>query len=83
MSLKVYGSLTFCRIEGHVEQVRTIIAAKNKTRVANILGVSPYVVKSEWTETGNKEEHRVALRAPGVVFIKWKGEFVRRRSVVK
>lgn len=60
----VYGGLTF--VDGR--QVRTIVAAKNRTQAARLIGESVHSFKQYWSVTGNETELAVALSAPLTVF---------------
>ena len=72
--LKVFGGLTFQRIDGKQKQVRTIIAVPSKKKLQEILTkhyqyTSMYEINNHWTETGNEAELEIALENPGTIFI--------------
>ena len=62
---KVYGTDSYF-ING--KQVRAVVAAKTKKRVAELLGFSPSTMKDYCCVTGNKIEVAVAMGKPETVF---------------
>ena len=59
--MKVYGG---CFDGRH----RQVVAAKNQTEAARLLGVSLYIFRLNASETGNPGEVLTATTAPGKVF---------------
>lgn len=51
-------------------QMNTMVATKNQEMAARLLHVSPHYLRSFGNITGNTEDRAVALRAPGVVFVR-------------
>jgi hypothetical protein len=59
--MKVYG----VNLDG---RYRGIVAAKNKTQAAKLFGTSIYHFNQFGCETGNKEEIKIAMKQPGIVW---------------
>ena len=64
-TMKVFGGLVF---RGS-RQVRTIVAAKSKTKAAEAVHETLHQFRSYWCETGNATELSIALARPGQVFM--------------
>ena len=66
---KVYGGNRTYKSK----QKRIIVAAKSQKEAAALFGVSYYIFKTWYCETGNDLELSVALSNPGTVFVSIEG----------
>lgn len=77
--LKVYGGDV---IIGHT-QVRAIVATTSKEKVAEIVGITLYEIKTYWSDTRNESEVEVAMSNPGVMYIHHEERYIRADCIEK